>query len=121
MSVICRVLGDPSMIVFTKGAPEKLKGLCQSETLPHDFQHRLSEITAQGFRVIALAYKQLQPKFKWKNAQKVKREAVECDLNFLGLVILQNTLKPETTPIITALHNANIRTVMITGMYLSCL
>jgi cation-transporting ATPase 13A2 len=40
---------------------------------------------------------------------------VECDLIFLGLLVMQNTLKPETTPVIRLLHNANIRTVMITG------
>lgn len=28
---------------------------------------------------------------------------------------MQNTLKPETLPVIKILHNANIRTVMITG------
>lgn len=37
------------------------------------------------------------------------------ELSFLGFIIMQNTLKPETTPVISALHNANIRTVMITG------
>lgn len=30
-------------------------------------------------------------------------------------MIMQNTLKSETTPVISALHTANIRTVMITG------
>lgn len=30
---------------------------------------------------------------------------------------MQNALKPESTPVITALNNASIRTVMITGMY----
>lgn len=30
---------------------------------------------------------------------------------------MQNALKPETTPIITELHLAKIRTVMITGNY----
>lgn len=37
------------------------------------------------------------------------------ELGFLGFIIMQNTLKPETTPVISALLNANIRTVMITG------
>ena len=40
---------------------------------------------------------------------------MESDLNFLGLLILQNQLKPESTPVIGTLHSANIRTVMVTG------
>ncbi|KAK5643080.1 hypothetical protein RI129_006925 [Pyrocoelia pectoralis] len=115
MSVICRTLEDPLMLVFVKGAPERIAAMCIENTLPLNFNTRLSEITAQGFRVIALAYKTLPSKFKWKDAQKVERVTVECDLVFLGLLIMQNTLKPETQPIISALKDANIRTVMITG------
>ena len=43
------------------------------------------------------------------------RTEVECDLSFLGLLIMQNALKPETTPIIKQLLAADIRTVMVTG------
>ena len=40
---------------------------------------------------------------------------MECDLEFGGLIIMKNSLKPETTPVISVLKNANIRTVMVTG------
>lgn len=40
---------------------------------------------------------------------------VEVNLRLLGLVIMQNSLKPETTPVINQLHAARTRTVMITG------
>ena len=43
------------------------------------------------------------------------RDKVETDLTFLGLLILENTLKPETTPVIHQLREADIRTVMVTG------
>ena len=43
------------------------------------------------------------------------RDEVECDLTLLGLMIMQNKLKPETAPVIAILHSANIRTVMVTG------
>jgi magnesium-transporting ATPase (P-type) len=63
------------------------------------------------------------------------REKVEHDLIFLGLVIMENRLKPQTEgtekPIIDSfvlienlhlgvlkiLSNANIRTIMCTGMF----
>lgn len=43
------------------------------------------------------------------------REDVESDLEFLGLLILENKLKPETKPVLQELSAANIRTAMITG------
>lgn len=40
---------------------------------------------------------------------------MEVDLDFLGLVILHNTLKPQTIPIIKQLQKANIKCIMATG------
>ena len=40
---------------------------------------------------------------------------VECELTFAGLIVMQNRLKPETSPVIQTLIKANIRPVMITG------
>ncbi|XP_050298965.1 polyamine-transporting ATPase 13A3-like isoform X3 [Anthonomus grandis grandis] len=74
MSVICKALETPNLFAFTKGAPEKIFNLCVPSTLPSDFQTKLSYYTAKGYRVIALAYKELHRKFKWKDAQKVQRE-----------------------------------------------
>lgn len=36
-------------------------------------------------------------------------------MDFLGLIIMQNKLKPETPTVLEDLHRANIRTVMVTG------
>ena len=44
------------------------------------------------------------------------RDQVENNLTFLGLLVMENRLKPETTPIIRQLKQAAIRTVMVTGM-----
>lgn len=47
---------------------------------------------------------------------KLSREEVERDLEFLGLVVLENRLKQPTASVITELREANIRVVMITGL-----
>lgn len=39
-----------------------------------------------------------------------RRSEVEKDLTFLGLLVMENRLKPETTPVIHQLGKANIRT-----------
>ena len=40
---------------------------------------------------------------------------MECDLTFLGLLVMQNPVKEASQPTIEELRNANIRTVMVTG------
>ena len=43
---------------------------------------------------------------------------MESELNFLGLLVMENMLKPQTTPVIKNLQAAEIRTVMATGKIL---
>ena len=45
----------------------------------------------------------------------IRRDEVEGDLDFLGLLVMENTLKPQTTPVIHQLRDAQVRTVMATG------
>ncbi|XP_074653844.1 polyamine-transporting ATPase 13A3-like isoform X2 [Tubulanus polymorphus] len=115
MSVITRTLGQGHMDLYAKGAPEKIASLCLKQTIPENFHNILQQYTMQGFRVIAVAWRPLDQKLSWHQAQRINRDQVECNLEFLGLIVMQNTLKPETTPIIQKLHRANIRTVMVTG------
>ncbi|XP_078697389.1 polyamine-transporting ATPase 13A3-like isoform X3 [Branchiostoma floridae x Branchiostoma belcheri] len=115
MSVMTRTLGSDHMVVYTKGAPEMIIQLCKPHTIPADFYEVLMTYTESGFRVIALACRPLENKVRFLQAQQMERNEVETDLTFLGLMVMQNALKPETTPIIHQLREANIRTVMVTG------
>ena len=36
-------------------------------------------------------------------------------MELAGLLVMQNSLKPQTTPVIETLHQANVRSVMVTG------
>ncbi|GAB6022774.1 hypothetical protein CHUAL_006868 [Chamberlinius hualienensis] len=108
-------LGEDHMNLFAKGAPEKITSLCVPSSLPENFNDLLHGYTVQGFRVIAVAWKELGKTLTWHHAQKVKRHELEKEFNFLGLVIMQNALKRETTPVIDVLNAAKIRTVMVTG------
>eukprot|EP00092_Neocalanus_flemingeri_P007619 GFUD01008222.1.p1 GENE.GFUD01008222.1~~GFUD01008222.1.p1 ORF type:complete len:1156 (+),score=221.75 GFUD01008222.1:90-3557(+) len=115
MSVIVRKLGKRNFTVFTKGAPEKIEELCVEESIPEDFHLRLQELTVSGYRVIALAAKQLDNKVNWVAIQKMKRGDVESELHFLGFLVMQNTLKPESAGVIAELKAASLRCVMVTG------
>ncbi|XP_075197641.1 putative cation-transporting ATPase 13A5, partial [Anomaloglossus baeobatrachus] len=114
MSVIAQIIGESNMTLFMKGAPEKVVCFCKPETVPDNFSQRLDYYTVQGFRVIGLAYRTLQKEDLPKSFD-TDREEVERDLVFLGLLILENRLKPETSSVLQELSEANIRTVMVTG------
>eukprot|EP00048_Salpingoeca_helianthica_P023068 m.22053 g.22053 ORF g.22053 m.22053 type:complete len:1155 (-) comp8219_c0_seq1:45-3509(-) len=101
------------VFVFVKGAPEDVRALCRGETVPADFDERVREYSQQGFRLIGVAAQQLD--ISWEQARDTSREEIERNLRFLGLVVLQNRLKPETPPIISQLRAARLRTVMVTG------
>ncbi|GLG97387.1 Calcium-transporting ATPase sarcoplasmic/endoplasmic reticulum type [Gryllus bimaculatus] len=116
MSVITRDLGSPFMRVFCKGAPEKVIGMCLESSVPTDFHQMLTHYTSTGYRVLALAYRNLEPSVTWRHAQRVKREQIEVDMFFAGLLVMQNTLKPETTPVIKQLQKASIRCLMVTAV-----
>uniref|UniRef100_T1IVD7 Cation-transporting ATPase n=1 Tax=Strigamia maritima TaxID=126957 RepID=T1IVD7_STRMM len=114
MSVITRVLGAHQFEIYTKGSPEMIATLCNPETVPDNFSNVLMSYTQSGYRVLALATRPLH-KMSYAKVQRISREQVECNLNFLGLLVMENRLKPETTPIIQMLQKANIRSVMVTG------
>ncbi|XP_043989033.1 polyamine-transporting ATPase 13A3-like isoform X4 [Gambusia affinis] len=120
MSVVVRRLGDKHMEAFLKGAPEVVAGLCKPHSVPQSFTETLESYTRQGFRVIALAHRQLESKLSWHKVQTLSsffflRDLIETNMEFLGLIVMQNKIKPETAGVLTELRRANIRTLMVTG------
>ncbi|XP_066457981.1 probable cation-transporting ATPase 13A5 isoform X2 [Eleutherodactylus coqui] len=114
MSVITEVIGGDELTVYMKGAPEMVASFCRQETVPEEFSAVLENYTFQGLRVIGVAYKILKNANR-DDLESIEREQIESDMEFLGLLILENRLKPETKPVLEELNTANIRTVMITG------
>uniref|UniRef100_A0A3P9K362 Polyamine-transporting ATPase 13A3 n=1 Tax=Oryzias latipes TaxID=8090 RepID=A0A3P9K362_ORYLA len=115
MSVVVRRLGQKHMDAYLKGAPEVVASLCKVHTVPQSFTETLESYTRQGFRVIALAHRQLEPKLSWHKVQSLSRDLIETNMDFLGLIIMQNKIKPETAGVLHDLQRANIRTLMVTG------
>uniref|UniRef100_A0A7N6B4I5 P-type ATPase A domain-containing protein n=1 Tax=Anabas testudineus TaxID=64144 RepID=A0A7N6B4I5_ANATE len=115
MSVVVRRLGEKHMDAYLKGAPEVVASLCKQHTVPQTFTDTLETYTRQGFRVIALAHRQLESKLSWHKVQSLSRDLIESNMEFLGLIIMQNKIKPETAGVLHELQQANIRTLMVTG------
>ncbi|XP_053185560.1 polyamine-transporting ATPase 13A3-like [Scomber japonicus] len=115
MSVVVRKLGEKHMDAYLKGAPEIVASLCKQHTVPQSFTETLETYTRQGFRVIALAHRQLESKLSWHKVQSLSRDLIETNVEFLGLIIMQNKIKEETAGVLSDLRQANIRTLMVTG------
>jgi len=108
--------------LICKGAVEEVLGLCTRvevkreviEALPeHDAKLRqlADELNGQGFRVIALAYKQMpgatdQPTYAVKN---------ESDLTLLGFLAFLEPPKDTATEALQQLHKLNVDVKILTG------
>lgn len=116
MSVVAR--SKAGGIMYTKGAPEVVLGLCIAEridgiALPLT-ESRRAEIIASGsqmageaLRVLALAYRE--------SSDIWPEHCVEEKLVFAGLVGLLDPARPEARDAVEKCHRAGIRPVMITG------
>ncbi|XP_010612573.2 cation-transporting ATPase 13A2, partial [Fukomys damarensis] len=115
MGVVVAWPGAAQPEAYVKGSPELVASLCRPDTVPADFSRTLQSYTAAGYRVVALACKPLPIGPSLEAARQLSRDTVEQDLSFLGLLVLRNLLKPQTTRVIQALRRTRIRTVMVTG------
>lgn len=115
MSVIVKSPEKSRFEVFCKGSPEKILSLSQSASIPEGIHAALKGYTEKGYRVIGLANRVLPENSTYQSVSKTPRHEIERDLNFKGLLVLENRLKPETTGIIQVLKGANLKVVMITG------
>ena len=103
MSVVCRVFEEqleggftpPQCLVYCKGSPEKIGRISRPETVPSNYKRVLDDYASHGFRILGLAYKSVPVNMaKTGRINKLSREEVEADLTFLGLIILENRIKP---------------------------
>ncbi|KAJ9592422.1 hypothetical protein L9F63_015838, partial [Diploptera punctata] len=114
MSVVTRTLGSQELVVYCKGSPEMIVSLSLPQTVPTDFIPTLQHYTEKGYRVIAMGRRTLVD-VSFTKLQRMHREEAEQQLEFLGLIILENRLKPETKGILKELKEADFKTVLLPG------
>ncbi|MFH1315603.1 MAG: HAD-IC family P-type ATPase, partial [Candidatus Uhrbacteria bacterium] len=93
--------------VLVKGAPEKVLEFCGDGKAA---RAKAEEMTKQGLRVLAVAYKKIN-KEKKKEINKTDLH----DLTFVGLFGLRDPIRPDAKETIARAAQAGVRTVMITG------
>lgn len=95
-----------NMFIFAKGAYEEISKLCRISTKYEDFYlQKISELTKEGYRVIAVASK------KYQKEDNIKK------FEFIGLLAFWDEIREETYSYVKACQENNIRICMITGDY----
>lgn len=104
MSVICENKVDGLYRTFVKGSPEKIEELCVASSIPANYQEVMSNYTKDGYRVIAFASRVLE-NFSYQDCMRIDRLECEKGLTFLGLLVMENALKKETSAVIQNLND----------------
>lgn len=120
MAVVVRLGEEPSAAVrsLVKGSPEAIASLCDAATLPSDFEAVLAAYAGGGYRVIGCAERLLDAREAAAAAAgTLERSAAERPgaLRFVGLVALENRLKPTSAAVVAALRAADMGVCMVTG------
>ncbi|KAG0829246.1 hypothetical protein G6F19_007837 [Rhizopus arrhizus] len=116
MSVVVKDLETGHVHLFCKGSFETLATL--SSQVPSDFHELSSQKAREGCYVLAMAHRDLGVLSEEEEAEVVNRwtrDRLESDMQLIGLLLLKNQLRPDTTEAIAQLKQGDVRTVMITG------
>ena len=120
MAVVVRVEQSTgaAVRVLVKGSPEAVASLCDPATLPSNFEAMLALYAGGGYRVLGCADRILTVEqaaaAAVRSLARVEAEAAG-QLQFVGLVVLENKLKPSSAGVIAALQAAAMNVCMITG------
>ncbi len=111
MSHVWQAPGQAGCVVATKGAPEAIADLCHlDEARLSDLRRAAEQFARQGMRVLGVARSAHPgPDPGWPAIQH------DFDFVFLGLVALQDPLRPAVPDAVRACREAGIHVAMITG------
>ncbi len=114
---------DGQFVLFVKGGPAETLARCQHQLLDGktealegrrriDLVERMDAMSRRGLRVLAFAYREVDESARPATAAEAERELV-----LLGLVGLENPLRPEVPAAVARCRTAGVRVVMLTGDY----
>lgn len=120
MMTTCHKTSDGDIMIFTKGAPERVISRCrftlrgnENETVPFDAESALmaaDKMAKEGLRVLAFAYKRV-PSIQGH----LSPDEIENDLIFIGFAGLMDPPRTEVKAAIQLCQAASTKVVMITG------
>lgn len=113
MSVVVADVHSGKKFVVCKGSFEALKGRCSNI---NDVIVRAQDVHARdGCYVLGVGIKEIQEGKTEAYVSKLHRSDVERGLNFIGLILFRNEVKPDSKQCIDEIRSAGIECIMLTG------
>ncbi len=109
MTRIYKLAETTECLAATKGAPETIFDLCKLDSeIKQKYIAKVNELASSGLRVIAVASSIL-------NKDDIPENQTSIRLKFIGLIGLEDPIRPEVPGAIQECSTAGIRVIMITG------
>lgn len=103
--------GDDAVVIASKGAPEAIAELCRMSHHERDALAReVRALAADGLRVLGVARARMRP-------DALHHEHHRLELQFVGLLGLEDPIRPAVPLAVNECRTAGVRVVMITGDY----
>lgn len=109
-SVVVR-LQNGRLVAFVKGSGESIQRLCNQSSIPENFEATMRESARSGIYQISVAMKAIET----DSVGSLARDQIEHDLEFVGVVNFQNTVRAETRDVIRQLEEGEVQSIMVTG------
>ncbi len=111
MSRVWRSPDGQKLVIAAKGAPEAIADLCHFDNARmQSLEEQINRMANQGSRVIGVARAQFR-------ADELPDEQHDFDFEFLGLLGLEDPVRPGVPEAVQECYTAGIRVLMITGDY----
>jgi P-type Ca2+ transporter type 2C len=111
----CEIVASRCTAILENGAA----GRCTVRAISHDEYQRIesntNQYTSRGFRTLTFAYRDLHPDNSESSWTKLPQESLVEQLTLVGVVAIQDALRPGLTKFVTDCHESGIVVRMITG------
>lgn len=105
------VPGSKDVLIATKGAPEAIGHLCRfNPEEMNDLLRKVEQLAGEGLRILGVA------KGTW-DGETLPDAPAEFHYRFIGLIALQDPLRPSVPEAVRECRMAGVRVVMVTGDY----
>ncbi len=112
LSHVWRSPGGGDYVIAAKGAPEAIADLCHlDEARVAALSERVSGMANAGLRVLGVA------RAEFTRLEGLPPEQHDFDFEFLGLIGLEDPIRPTVPDAVAECYSAGVRVVMITGDY----
>ena len=111
LSHVWRSPSGKEYLIAAKGAPEAIFDLCHlKKGVQEKFMKEVASLSSEGLRVLGVAHAHF-------NSNKLPENHHDFEFEFVGLIALDDPVRPEVAGSVRECYDAGMRVIMITGDY----